>query len=301
MPIFKVIVLAIVQGLAELLPVSSSAHVVVAEKLMGMNPSSPQMTLLLVMLHTGTMFAVITFFWNKWKQTYFSSGEAFKRFALLAIWATLLTGVVGEAIKKVIEKTLFHGAEKAEIEQLFSHLELIAPALAAVGVVILTAGLLERRRESKNSPASDRMLANPGGLVTTSQAGWMGIVQGLALPFRGFSRSGSTISAGMLVGAAKERAEEFSFALAVILTPPVVALEVVRLVKASHVAAAAGVSIDLHASLLLCLLGMVFSFIAGMIALKWLSSWLESGRWYLFGIYCLIASAAVFYLHSLGL
>ncbi len=59
MPIFKVIILAIVQGLAELLPVSSSAHVVVAEKLMGLDPSSPQMTLLLVMLHTGTMFAVI--------------------------------------------------------------------------------------------------------------------------------------------------------------------------------------------------------------------------------------------------
>ncbi len=46
---------------------------------------------------------------------------------------------------------------------------------------------------------------------------------------------------------------------------------------------------------------MVFSFAAGMIALKWLSSWLESGRWYMFGIYCLIASAVVFYLHTRGL
>ena len=128
----------------------------------------------------------------------------------------------------------------------------------------------------------------------------MGIVQGLALPFRGFSRSGSTISAGMLVGAAKERAERFSFAMAVVLTPPVVALEVVRLLKASHAAAAAGLPIDLHASLVASLLGMVFSFIAGMLALKWLSSWLETGRWYLFGIYCLIASAVVFYLHAQG-
>ncbi len=83
MPIFKVIILAIVQGLAELLPVSSSAHVVVAEKLMGLNPSSPQMTMLLVMLHTGTMFAVIAFFWNKWKETYFSSGERFQTFCSL--------------------------------------------------------------------------------------------------------------------------------------------------------------------------------------------------------------------------
>jgi len=133
MSILKVIVLAIVQGLAELLPVSSSAHVVVAEKLMGLDPSSPQMTLLLVMLHTGTMFAVIAFFWNTWKTAYFSSKDAFRQFAVRAIWATLLTGIVGEAIKKIIEKTLFHGVEKAEIEQLFSHLELIAPALAVAG------------------------------------------------------------------------------------------------------------------------------------------------------------------------
>jgi undecaprenyl pyrophosphate phosphatase UppP len=55
MPLLYVLILAIVQGLAELLPVSSSAHVVVAEKLLGLDPSSPPMTLLLAMLHTGTM------------------------------------------------------------------------------------------------------------------------------------------------------------------------------------------------------------------------------------------------------
>ena len=153
MSLLKVIVLAVVQGLAELLPVSSSAHVVVAEKLMGLDPSSPQMTLLLVLLHTGTMFAVIAFFWNTWKKEYFASAEAFKQFAVRVLWETLLTGIVGEAIKKVIEKTLFRGAEKAEIEQLFSHLELIAPALAAAGVLILIAGLLERRQMPEMSRA----------------------------------------------------------------------------------------------------------------------------------------------------
>jgi undecaprenyl-diphosphatase len=173
MSIFKVIILAIVQGLAELLPVSSSAHVIVVEKLMGLDPSSPQMTLLLVMLHTGTMFAVILFFRRSWKTAYFSSREAFKRFTVLVVWATLLTGIVGEVLKKFIEKTLFHGAQKAEIEQLFNHLELIAPALAAAGVVILIAGLLERRQEA---------VATPEGAVTLMQAGWMGVVQGLALP-----------------------------------------------------------------------------------------------------------------------
>ncbi len=48
------------------------------------------------------------------------------------------------------------------------------------------------------------------------------------------------------------------------------------------------------------LLGAFFSFLAGLVALKWLSSWLEAGRWYLFGIYCLVASGVVFYLHTQG-
>ena len=114
------------------------------------------------MLHTGTMFAVIAFFWNTWKKAYFSSIDAFKQFAVLVLWATLLTGIVGEAIKKIIEKTLFRGAEKAEIEQLFSHLELIAPALAAVGVLILIAGVLERRQiiSAVSGSAKDRALGD---------------------------------------------------------------------------------------------------------------------------------------------
>ena len=98
MSFLKVIVLAIVQGFAELLPVSSSAHVVVAEKLMGLDPSAPAMTLLLVMLHTGTMFAVIVYFWRRWRATYFASMAQFKRTAVQVIMATALTGVIGEAL-----------------------------------------------------------------------------------------------------------------------------------------------------------------------------------------------------------
>src|ERR1700727_2502380 len=112
---------------------------------MGMDPTSPSMTLLLVMLHTGTMFAVIAYFWKQWKQTYFATADAFKRFAVRVVWATALTGVVGEVLKVAIEHTMFKGAPKAEIEELFGRLDLIAPALACAGVLILIAGLREGR------------------------------------------------------------------------------------------------------------------------------------------------------------
>ncbi len=296
MDLFQVIVLAIVQGLAELLPVSSSAHVVVAEKLMHLDPAAPQMTLLLVMLHTGTMFAVIAYFWKTWVKTYFASADAFKRFAVRVVWATLLTGVIGFGLQKVIEKTMFAGQPKAEIEQLFGRLDLVAPALAAAGILILIAGLIERRQSAPVVRESITGNFGSGG-VTMGQAGWMGFVQGLALPFRGFSRSGTTISTGMLTGASKERAERFSFALAVVLTPPVVAREGLRLMKNAHAQAALGTPVDLKAGLMYSFLGAFFAFLAGLVALRWLSSWLESGKWYLFGIYCLLAAAFVSYLH----
>jgi len=302
MPILQVIILAVIQGLAELLPVSSSAHVVVAEKLMGLDPSDPRMTLLLVMLHTGTMFAVIAYFWKQWRDTYFASMDAFKRVAIRVIYATALTGIVGEALKKVIEHTMFKGAPKAELEDLFGRLDLIAPALACAGIIILLAGLREKALATAEAAeaAASSLTRRAAGSVTMRQAGWIGFVQGLALPFRGFSRSGSTISTGMLAGATKERSERFSFALAVVLTPAVVAQESMRLLKATHAAAATGSPIDLHGTIVSSLLGAVFAFFAGLVALKWLSSWLENGRWYLFGIYCLVASGVVFYLHTKG-
>jgi undecaprenyl-diphosphatase len=292
--ILQVILLAIVQGFAELLPVSSSAHVVVAEKLMGLDPTSPQMTLLLVMLHTGTMFAVIAYFWKNWRQAFFSSGAVFKQFAQQAIWATFLTGIVGEALRILIEKAYFRSAPKTQIEMLFGQLQIIAPALLAVGILILFAGLLERRNENAGLSSAE------SGSLTMGRAGWMGIVQGLALPFRGFSRSGATISVGMMSGTAKPVAEQFSFALAVLLTPLVDAMELMRLEKAAQAHSLGGPVIHLHASIAMSILGAVFSFIAGLFALKWLSRWLESGRWHWFGIYCVAASIVVFYLHAHG-
>ncbi|HME39977.1 MAG TPA: undecaprenyl-diphosphate phosphatase [Steroidobacteraceae bacterium] len=293
MSLLKIILLAIVQGLAELLPVSSSAHVVVAEKLLGLDPSSPAMTLLLVMLHTGTMFAVIVYFWPQWRSAYFQDGAAFKRFAVLVITATALTAVVGEVLIKVIEKTLFRDVPHAEIEDLFSHLEFIAPALAAAGLLILIAGVFERRNAAAMTAQTNPAQPKDPDM---KQAGLIGAVQGLCLPFRGFSRSGATISTAMLLGVAKSRAEAFSFALAVVLTPPIVAREALRLVHSR----AAGGATDLTSVAMQSVFGAVVAFFAGLLALKWLSRWLEGGRWYLFGIYCLAAAAAVMVLHHAG-
>ena len=287
MTLLQILGLAVIQGAAELLPVSSSAHVIVAEKLMGLDPTAPEMTLLLVMLHTGTMFAVIFYFWNSWKQSFFSSREVFRDSLKFIITATLVTGIVGLSLKYLIEKFFMKDVPHAEIEQLFGNMNLISAALATVGLLILYAGI-------KNRSAYE-CRCNLG----LKESCVVGAVQGICLPFRGFSRSGATISTGLILGIPRRKIEEFSFALAVVLTPPVIAREVMRLLKEQH--AASSTMTDLAHIFMPSLLGMLFSFAAGLLALKWLSNWLESGRWQLFGMYCLGASAIVFMLHQNGI
>lgn len=275
----QILILAVIQGIAELLPVSSSAHVIAAEKLMGLDPSSPEMTMLLVMLHTGTMLAVIVYFWKAWQKTYFSSMQTFKQTVAQLVVATAITGVVGLTLLELIKHWFSPDASKFEVEQLFSNARLMAVALAASGILIIASSRIRRRE----------------GPLGYGSATIIGAVQGLCLPFRGFSRSGATISTGLVCGVAHARAEEFSFALAVVLTPPVIAKEVIRLYQAK-----AGLSVlQSHAMLGLVapsLLGMVLSFLAGLLALRWLSRWLEADRWHLFGGYCLVAAALVYWL-----
>ena len=273
----QLLVLALIQGTAELLPVSSSAHVIVAEKLMGLDPTAPEMTLLLVMLHTGTMFAVMVYFWPSWRETYFSSAHVLRERGFQILVGTACTAVVGVVLLQGIKQFFAPNAQAFEVEQLFGNARLMAASLAAAGVLILVASRLDHAT---------------GDDVSIRSAAWIGAVQGLCLPFRGFSRSGATISAGLALGVVRRRSEEFSFALAVVLTPAVIVREAWRLFKAQDSASIASTS-GLTGTMGADVLAMLLSFAAGLVALRWLSRWLEQGRWYLFGIYCLLASCVV--------
>ncbi len=281
MNIFHVLILALVQGFCELLPVSSSAHVIMTEKLLGLNPSAPEMTMLLVMLHTGTMFAVIAYFWRSWATTYFASAEVFRRNGLHVVLATAVTGIVGLVLLQVIKAIVAKELPDFEIEDLFGNSKIIASGLATAGVLILYSS---RRAKAQVN----------GGDVATRSALWIGAVQGLCLPFRGLSRSGATISAGLSLGVDRKLAEQFSFALAVVLTPVVIAREAYRLFRDTgrreESAIHAG---DTWSLIMPSVLGMLFSFVAGLLALRWLSKWLETDRWHLFGFYCIAASIVV--------
>lgn len=331
MNFLAVLILAILQGAAELLPVSSSAHVIVAEKLMGIDPSTPSAMFLLAMLHTGTMFAVLIYFWSSWKRSYFASAERFWSVLWKVVLATAITGIVGYlGLVHVIEhhwlrhkagvemtstgamvagmgqggsapggesspagpngagaepneaaRTPLPQAGHGDIEELSRNTPLLAGALAVAGVLIIIAGLARKTP----SAADDSQVQ-----VSTGVAAWMGLAQAICLPFRGLSRSGTTISAGLLGGAPRRAAEEFSFALVIVLTPAVIGREFLRLKKAYPEAWHDGAFAHL---LTPGLIGLVLSFLAGLAALRWLSAWLEQGKWHYFGCYCLVFAAVV--------
>src|SRR6516164_2701700 len=106
----QVFILALIQGAAELLPVSSSAHVILAQKLMGLDPSRPDMVFLLIMLHTGTMFAAIVYFLSGWNALLLQPNPSDersatgRRFVVMIVIATAATGVLGLALQYLIER-----------------------------------------------------------------------------------------------------------------------------------------------------------------------------------------------------
>lgn len=270
----KILLLALIQGAAELLPVSSSAHVIVAERLMGLDPSTPQMVFLLVMLHTGTMFAVLVYFWPRWRGIWRESPEPREggpHFLKMVIWATAITGIVGGLLYVVIEKIILRRllGREAKLEDLFKNMPLIATSLFLVGIFIIVAGLLSKKEQMRP--------------LTGWSSSWIGLLQGVCLPFRGFSRSGATISLALLQGIPRQRAEDFSFALAVGVTPAVIGYSVIKLLRQGNTS-------PVFDQMLPGLIGMVFSFLAGLVALKLLSAVLEKGRWHYFGYYCIVAS-----------
>jgi undecaprenyl-diphosphatase len=280
MDYLETLILALIQGAAELLPVSSSAHVILMAKLMGRKTSSPEFVFLLVMLHTGTMFAVLVYFWPRWRWLWqpvaAGNGAGSRRqFLLMIVLASACTGVLGLGLKVGIEKVVLERLlhrDKGQIEDLFESLPLIAACLFAVGVFIIMAG----SRETKSEVAT----------ISTRSAVWIGVVQAFCIPFRGFSRSGATISTALCRGIARPLAEDFSFALAVVLTPPAIGYSLYRKLSSADWPS----DMRLLDLVLPGLVGMVFSFLAGLVALKVLSAVLEKGRWKYFGYYCIVAS-----------
>ncbi len=253
-------ILAIVQGLTEFLPVSSSGHLVLGEALLGYQSFGNSIAFELI-VHLGTFLAVLVVFWQDilhLSQVFFSHlfkpGEwvpSYKndddfRLTLLMLVAMLPAGFVGLLLRD-------------RISELFSEPHMVSIALLFTGFMLLS---------TRFFPKSDKAFDLKKALL-------IGFAQALAL-LPGISRSGSTISMALGLGIKQEQAARFSFIMVLPLIIAATTLEFLDLLEV-------GVSTD---ELLILAIGLIISFLVGIISLKWLLKLLKGGKFHYFAWYC---------------
>lgn len=269
MDIIQGIIIGIVQGLTEFLPVSSSAHLVFVHNLLGVESSLAFDTF----LHLGTLIAVLWFFrydiykmlqswWlsigdilqGRFKEGFYE--DPYKRLAWYVILATIPVGIVGVLFEDSVD-ALFAGS-----------LSVPAYFLFITGTILYL---------SQRMPSGDINYDN----ITKKEALFMGLGQACAI-LPGLSRSGTTIAAGLTIGLNKEFAAKFSFILSI---PAIFGAFILQL---SDIGSA------MDANFLPVLLGFIASIIAGYAAIKWMLDLIQNKSLDIFSYYCWVVSIIVF-------
>jgi undecaprenyl-diphosphatase len=282
MSILEAIVLGVVQGLTEFIPVSSTAHLYLVQRLLGINNDANALSFDIV-LHLGTALALIVVFWRdiigmvaeffRW---------IFRRPAVRAEDRDLIVPVIIGTIPGVIAGlTLLKRFEEMR------DLKLIGISMLIACAYFWFAENVGARRAHASSAHIDAGREN----VTWIDALWVGIAQGAAGLFAGFSRSGFTISTGRLRGLSRERATRFSFLLALVII----------------LGAGAKTILDLHKhpepalSSALLAAGFISSAVVGFGSVVFLLRYLKTHTLRPFGIYLAILGAVLiaspFFLH----
>lgn len=264
----KVAVMAVIQGLTEFLPVSSSGHLALAKHFMGLE--SPGTTLE-IFLHAGTLVAVVLFYRKK----------------LLALLSGLFAGKRGSVVYaawvllSMAPVAAVYAVGKDAIESQYDNPAFVAWALCATGAV-LSATALAGRRNAKKMSALD---ADGGARFKWLHALAMGAAQAVAM-LPGVSRSGSTIAAATLMGVKPKEAAEFSFIMSIPVIGGAVLLDILKIAKGADVAAAeAGFAAWQYAA------GAALAGIVGLAAIKGLIALLGKGKLWGFGVYCIVVGA----------
>lgn len=272
MDIIQAIILGIVQGLTEFLPVSSSAHLVLVPPIIGVTYSNPSQAVAFdTLLHLGTLVAVIAYFWREIIiiikslissildifRGKFKTGlkeDTYKKLAWLLVIGTIPAVLAGVLLNK-------------EFEALFNN-------YAAVGFFLLITGVLLWIAE-KLKGGGDKEVKN----VTFKDALVVGIFQAIAIA-PGISRSGSTIAAGLLLGLKRELAARYSFLLAI----PVIAGAAAVQIK--------DIGAGFEANTAALIAGFLAAMIVGFLAIKLLLKIIKERTLMIFAYYCWIVGAA---------
>jgi undecaprenyl-diphosphatase len=249
----EILILAVVQGVAEFLPISSSGHIVILSHWMQERGSKPpDVGDLNIVLHVGTLFSILVFYHERIRQLV----TTHRRIIRMLIVGTIPAVVVGLPIKKFWEHILEN------------------PWIAGAMFPVTGAALLFLTHRPAGKMEYPEM--------TLRQAIWIGISQAVAI-LPGLSRSGSTIAAGVGTGLTRNSAAAFSFLLAIPVIAGAGVLEARDLWKGGELSTPLGYMA----------IGAVVSFVVGLGSLWCLNRWLERGRLQIFAWYCIVLGIAV--------
>lgn len=258
MDTLQAILLGLLQGLTEYLPVSSSGHLVIASKLLGIEPE--QNLTFTIVVHVATVLSTIVILWREiwWliKGLFeFKMNDA-TRYAISILISMIPIGVVGVFFKD-------------KVEEVFGSGTFIVGLMLCVTALLLAFAYYARPRAKENVSFLDAFI--------------IGLSQALAV-LPGLSRSGTTIATGLLLGNKKETMAQFSFLMVI---PPILGealLDGVKLLGDSAEAMSAST-----VSPLTMLAGFVAAFLSGCLACKWMIDVVRRGKLIWFAIYCAIA------------
>lgn len=259
MSVFKAVILGIVQGIAEFLPISSSAHLILIPYLLGWEESSLAFD---VALHFGTMMAVLVVFFKDWWDLFIGAVKDIKNkekstngkmFWYLVV-ATIPAALAGLLLDYVIENVVRN------------NIWVIAIALAVMGVLIYLGDKWAQKHYKKETKFDD---------ISLKQSFLVGISQAFAV-IPGFSRSGTTILAGRLMGISKDAITKFTFLLSVPVICGATILKVGDLVFTKEV-----------------IIGIISSFAMGVISIKFLLNYIKKHDFSVFAFYRVILAIIV--------
>jgi undecaprenyl-diphosphatase len=258
------LLLGIIQGLTEFIPVSSTAHLLLAQRLMGLESDNAAF-IFTVLVQQGTLLALIVYFWADlwgivrswltalWRRRPFSDPQA--RLGWFLILGTIPALAAGAVFKPLVERLFSTPLVEAAIR------------LSITAVLLFVAERLGRR---------DRKLDT----LNWKDALWVGCAQVLSV-FPGASRSGSTIAGGMIRNLDRPAAARFAFLLSVPVMLAAGGYETLDLLKSQHVAAILLPSL---------LVGITTAAVVGYLAIRWLLGYLTRRPLLVFAIYCGVVS-----------
>lgn len=259
MSLLEAIILGIIQGLTEFLPVSSSGHLELGKAILGIETTED--VTFTVVVHGATVLSTIVIFWRDilglLQGLFTSSWNESKKYIALLIWSSFPVIIVG----------LFF---KDEVESLFTGNVLLVGCM-----LLLTGALLSFTYYSPKQ----------GGPITFKKAIVIGISQAIAV-MPGISRSGSTIATGLLLGIDKSKVARFSFLMVLI---PIIGANCKEILDGGMASS--------NVAPISLIVGAIAAFVSGVLACKWMISVVTRGKLIYFAYYCFLAGTAAIAAH----